>query len=185
MSELVIYGCGQRQLCGAIGWAKIPPPDSQFVYPSAILGDVQGGTNSSQGATGWTAALEGGFWPNTGKGWEDEAIQWDIFTGSLQIYCDTSLSCEKPKTMDSSNRCDPWILGEVLPKWLWQDPTEPTKGSVAWWYRAQPGASNGCDFLGNPGAIFLPAWDDDCPFEVVPEAGTMHEKTLVPLLVPA
>ena len=76
-----------------------------------------------------------GFWPNTGKGWEDEAIQWDIFTGLLQIYCDTSLSCEKP-----------WILGEVLPKWLWQDPTEPTKGSVAWWYRAaraQPGHSQG------------------------------------------
>lgn len=120
----------QWQWCWALGWAKIPPPDSQFVYPSAILGDVQGGTNSSQGATGWTAALEGGFWPrNTGKGWEDEAIfLWVIFTGLLQIYCDSSLSCEKP-----------WILGEVLPKWLWQDPTEPTKGSVAWWYRAQPG----------------------------------------------
>lgn len=63
---------------------------------------------------------------------------------------------------------------------VWLGDTGHSQGT-----RAQPGASNGCDFLGNPGAIFLPAWDDNCPFEVVPEAGTMHGKPLVPLLVPA
>ena len=140
MSEIVIYGCGQTKAimlnyCSYWLSKNTTPWLRQFVYPSAILGDVQGGTNSSQGATGWTAALEGVFDPIQGR------------AGKMKLYNGIFLQgCFKSTVTLLSPVKNLGFLVRVLPKWLWQDPTEPTKGSVAWWYRAaraQPGHSQG------------------------------------------
>ena len=73
-------------------------------------------------------------------------------------------------------------LAEVLPKWLWQDPGEPKRGSATRHcirdllnmkalHSSNPDKNPTDTFLGfafaGPGTVFLPSCHGDCPFQVV------------------